>query len=341
MGSVKDLYILTPPSEHEPGVGRFHFSDRYSVFDWGEMPDHIPNKGKALAIIGAYFFEKIETQGIMTHYIAMIENGHRRRLNNLKEASAVMEVQILRVIKPEPVNGGYDYSLYKTLYSNFLIPLEIIYRNSVSEGSSILKRLESGQLSLEELGLSNISPGQDLPKPILDISTKLEPIDRYINWKEALEIAGLTDDELQEIKQTLLKINEIITEEYSRIGLKNEDGKIELGFGPQRKLMVVDVFGTPDECRFTYKGIPVSKEIARIYYRKTPWFKEVEEAKKKDPQNWKALVKSSPEPLPARLKELISYVYQGCANELTGRQWFDGVPPLKEVLEEVQEFIEV
>ena len=24
--------------------------DRYSVFDWGEMPDHLPGKGRALAV---------------------------------------------------------------------------------------------------------------------------------------------------------------------------------------------------------------------------------------------------------------------------------------------------
>ncbi|RME65554.1 MAG: phosphoribosylaminoimidazolesuccinocarboxamide synthase, partial [Nitrospirae bacterium] len=100
MGSVKDLQIISPPSEREPGVGRFVFSDRYSVFDWGEMPDHIPHKGSALAIIGAYFFEKIESLGIMTHYIAMIENSSRRRLSNLTKASNTMEVQLLRVIKP-------------------------------------------------------------------------------------------------------------------------------------------------------------------------------------------------------------------------------------------------
>ncbi len=340
MGSVKDLEVITTPSDNEPGVGRFVFSDRYSVFDWGEMPDHIPEKGKALAIIGAYFFERLEAEGIMTHYIAMVEGDQRRRLKNLSEASPVMEVQLLRVIEPALKDGQYDYSTYKHLYGNFLIPLEIIYRNSLPEGSSVFKRLNSGQLTLQDLGLQEMpQPGQTLPKPLFDVSTKLEITDRYISWQEAMEISGLTTDELESIKETLMRINKIITEEYSRIGLKNEDGKIELGFGPERNLIVVDVLGTPDECRFTYNGIPVSKEVARIYYRKTPWFQEIEEAKKKDRQNWKSLVKTSPEPLPPRLKELIGYIYQGCANELTQRQWFKGVPPLKEVLEEIRQYL--
>jgi len=54
MGSVKDLEIVKKPTKDEMGVGRFHFSDRYSVFDWGEMPDHIPSKGAALCLMGAY-----------------------------------------------------------------------------------------------------------------------------------------------------------------------------------------------------------------------------------------------------------------------------------------------
>ena len=33
--------------------------------------------------------------------------------------------------------------------------------------------------------------------------------------------------------------------------------------------MVVDVVGTLDECRFTYDGVHVSKEIARQFYKKT------------------------------------------------------------------------
>ncbi|HAG08789.1 MAG TPA: phosphoribosylaminoimidazolesuccinocarboxamide synthase, partial [Desulfotomaculum sp.] len=36
MGSVKDLTVQEMPVENKSGRGRFLFSDRYSVFDWGE-----------------------------------------------------------------------------------------------------------------------------------------------------------------------------------------------------------------------------------------------------------------------------------------------------------------
>ena len=63
MGSVKDLKVIKPAEQNSLGVAHFHFSDRYSVFDWGEMPDLITKKGQALCVIGAYFFEKLEEMG--------------------------------------------------------------------------------------------------------------------------------------------------------------------------------------------------------------------------------------------------------------------------------------
>ena len=69
MGSVKDLEIINHPSEENMGTGRFHFSDRYSVFDWGEMPDLIEGKGQALCLMGAYCFEKLEEKGRLHHLV--------------------------------------------------------------------------------------------------------------------------------------------------------------------------------------------------------------------------------------------------------------------------------
>ena len=38
----------------------FDYTDAYSVFDWGRMPDALTHKGQALAILAADFFEKLE-----------------------------------------------------------------------------------------------------------------------------------------------------------------------------------------------------------------------------------------------------------------------------------------
>ncbi|MFQ6071185.1 MAG: phosphoribosylaminoimidazolesuccinocarboxamide synthase [Methanosarcinales archaeon] len=339
MGSVKDLIVLKKAEYGKHGFGRFIFSDRYSVFDWGEMPNYIKNKGEALCIIGAYFFEKLEEMGIRNHFLGVVEDGKPRNLKELKEPKDCMEIKLLRVIKPVIEGKVYDYSLYQKERSNFLVPLEVIYRNSLPEGSSVFKRLKDGSLKLEEIGLDKIpSPGEILQNPILEVSTKLEATDRYISWEEAKKIAGLEEDEVEEIKRTTTEINELITKEIKKAGLVNEDGKVEFGFEEDRNLIVVDVLGTPDECRFTLEGMPVSKEVARIFYRNTEWYKEVESAKKRDRLRWKELVKSAPPPLPPRLEVLISLLYQACANEITNRKWFE-TRPLKEIMLEIKEMI--
>jgi len=341
MGSVKDLIIQEKPSTERCGKGRFVFSDRYSVFDWGEMPDHIPNKGKSLCLLGAYFFEKLEKMGIRTHYYGVVADSKPQTLNQAERPANTMEVKLLRVIKPIPLQDGYDYYFYRKERGNFLIPLEVIYRNSLPPGSSVFKRLSSGRLQPEDIGLDHMpQPGEKLKEPLLDVSTKLEATDRYLSWDEAKEIAGLTEKETAHIKETVLLINRVITDEVERIGLTHEDGKVEFGFDEERRLMVVDVLGTPDECRFTYENIPVSKEAARIFYRRTPWYKEVEEAKKENPKQWKELVKSSPPPLSPRLKELVAGLYHACCNEITGRQWFPS-RPLGHIVAELKKELEI
>jgi len=339
MGSVKDLEIIKSPTEKESGIGRFVFSDRYSVFDWGEMPDHIANKGAAICIVTAYYFEKLEESGIKTHYLGLVENGKAKRLNELNRPSNTMEVKLLRVIKPELYGDKYDYSVYKKEKTNFLIPLEVIYRNALPGGSSVFKRLKEGTLKLEDIGFDKMpEPGQILEKPIYDVSTKLEITDRYLSWDEAKNICGLSEQELEEMKKIVVYINELITKETKRLGLFNEDGKIELGFDEDRNFVLVDALGTLDECRFTYEGIPVSKEIARIYYRKTEWFQEVESAKKQDRVNWKQIVKSAPPKLPKELYDSISLIYQSYANELTKKKWFDA-PEISKILNRIKELI--
>ena len=341
MGSVKDLTVIEKPIKNKTGRGRFIFSDRYSVFDWGEMPDHIPNKGKSLCISAAYFFEKLESMGIKTHYLGLVEDNKTKNFADIKRPADTMEVKLVRVLKPLQKGSTYDYSNYENENNNFLIPLEIIYRNSLPEGSSIFKRLEEGSLKPEDLGLKEIPfPGQTLHKPFLDVSTKLEESDRYLGWEEAQKIAHLTDNELEEIRKITLLINKLIGQEANKIGLKYEDGKIEFGFDEERNLLLVDVLGTLDECRFTFEGMPVSKEIARLYYRKTPWFKELMNAKKRDELSWKDKVNLSPPPLPSRLKELISMAYCAFANEITGREWFKNIPFMRELLEETSQIID-
>lgn len=55
-GSVKRVWQA---KEHDDRLW-FEFTDDYSVFDWGKMPDTIANKGRALAILGAHLFHRLQ-----------------------------------------------------------------------------------------------------------------------------------------------------------------------------------------------------------------------------------------------------------------------------------------
>ncbi len=347
MGSVKDLEVIKKPTTSEMGIGRFQFSDRYSVFDWGEMPDQIPGKGAALCMMAAYCFEQLQQSQIKTHYRSLVaKNGKPIRFEETDTQVSTMEVDLVNVYRPEShVTEGkvdYDYGFFTENLSNFLIPLEIIYRNGLPEGSSIFKRLKEGAVSLEQLGLDHYpNPGESLERPIFDVSTKLEEKDRYINWKEAQKLAGLTNNELEGAKGLLLRVDDLVNSVAEKAHLHNEDGKIELAFNPNRKLMVVDAVGTLDESRFTYEGLHVSKEIARQFYRKTEWYRDVEEAKRTAEQRgikeWKTLCRSQPPPLDAWLKTIISEMYLASANEITGRGVFDA-PALRDVVHEYRDY---
>ncbi len=335
MGTVKDLVVIKDPEEKKPGEGIFVFTDNFSVFDYGRMPDLIQGKGQALCLISAYFFEKLAEKDIRNHYIGLLDNGKTKYIDELESPTNKMKIVLFRVIRPKRIGNRYDYSVFKEIKGNYLIPLEIIYRNYLPKGSSVFKRLKEGKLTLEELGLKeHPKPGQKLEKPIIDVSTKLENVDRYISWEEAMEISGLSTDEIEYIKKVSMKINELISSEIEKVGLINEDGKFEFAIDYDRRIFLVDAVGTPDECRFSFEGTPISKEVIRMYYRKTSWFKEIEKAKES------GTFTNLPKPplLPPSFKNLVSEMYKSVCNMITGIKFFEA-RPIKEIIGELREFI--
>lgn len=337
MGSVKDLVVIHPPTEDRVGRGRFVFSDRYSVFDWGEMPDHLPGKGAALALIGAWFFERMTGEGIPHHYLGLVERDQALPLSRLSSPSRIMEVRLVRVVRPEKTPEGYDYSVFGHFHRNVLLPLEVIYRRALPPGSSVHRRIARGELSWEDLGLPGPPESEILPRPVLDFSTKLEPLDRYLTREEARRISGLSDEQFRRLETIALALAELITERMDDLGIVNLDGKFEFALDEKGEIMVVDVVGTPDECRFSWEGLPLSKELLRMYYRATPWYRRLEEAKSRGDGDLHREV-GPPPPLPSRWKETVSLMYQALANAVTGKRWFD-VPDLPDVLARVREIL--
>jgi phosphoribosylaminoimidazole-succinocarboxamide synthase len=311
--STKNLEVVQEPTADEPGVGIFEFTDDYSVFHYGKMPDRIPGKGEAICRMAVANFELLEENGIETHF--------RRYLPPNR-----IEFTLVRALDPadEAIAVGTG---------NYMIPLQVVYRNTLPPGASVFRRLEAGTVTLEELGLhATPEPGDELEMPLVEFTTKREEIDRFVTPEEALEIAGLRPEELQRIRETTLAIDALLTERAAAIGLEQADGKVEYGMLAPGQIVLVDNAGTPDENRFMLGGFHIGKQVMRDYYLQHDLEREVQEwASAGRPRS------SWPEPprLPMGFVVPISNMYKAFCEAWTGeRIW--GAPSLQETVESVQ-----
>jgi len=375
MGSVKDITIIEPayifPSENQPGIANFIFSDRYSVFDWGEMPDHIKDKGRALAVMAAFNFEGLEKRGIKTHYRGLVaSDGELIKFSDLEEGSngsntiqvdmAVVYRPIARKFIKFPFIGEdgkpeikYDYSFFdvnRGKLNNYLIGLEIIFRNALPRGSSVFRKIAKAKSKedpverkkelnkiYQKLGLtSEPKPGDVLPKSVLNYTTKLESGDRSLSKEEAYKISGLDSWEFPKVEILALKVNDFITKQAKKTGFVHYDGKVEMMYN--YGLAVVDVTGTFDENRLGFNGEQVSKEVLRQWYEKNqPEFRAACDKWKKTGEGWQQRCDVKPRKLPPEFSELVSKMYMAGCNRYVEKQIFD-VLDLEEVMDSIRPF---
>ena len=354
MGSVKDIDVIREPNERELGVGMFEFSNRYSVFDWGEMPDEIPNKGAALCLMAAWNFEQAEAIGVKTHYICMTNplGGGLIYTKTLHAPSDKMLVKLARVIKPPYGDGKYDYSPFtenRGRINNYVVPLENIYRRGAPPGSSLLKRIDELEKKgdskelislLSKYGLTKRpKPGSIFPKMGFDFTTKFEKRDRELSDSEAYRISGLTKEQFSDLNSAKEKIANMVSERARKVGLTDYDGKHEYVLH-DRNILLADVAGTFDENRFMLDDMPVSKELLRQHMKtaQKEWYEDIKRAKKeaeeKKIENWKSLVRVKPKPLEPRLVALVGEMYSSGANRYTGLEIFKA-RPLEKVMKDL------
>lgn len=308
-GSVKDIYQLGAHLQ-------FIYSDRYSIFDWGEMPDQIPHKGEALAFMAASFFEYLKTKNIQSHYVGF----------NSKNS---IEVKPVRILRPTWDSGEYNYQIYKDRPTDCLVPLEVIFRYRLGLGNSLEKRLKKNPAYLKDLGLTAIPDAQVEFKPALvEFSTKLESSDRYLDQNELAALKVVSAVEQKNIKILTQNIADELKNLFATFGVQLWDGKVEFGFSKQgtngeREMFLVDSIG-PDELRLTSEGLPLSKEFLRQIYTNSTWAANVARAKEiaqqRSEKDWKKIctdeLKSSPEKLTPSQLETASNLYLALANEL-------------------------
>ena len=294
-GKVKEVYAI------DDDTLEFAYTDHISVFD-KIIPSMIPHKGETLCRTAKYWFNLLTKEGINNHFIS----------EPSKDRMDVKRVQIIR-----------DYSKIDQNTKNYLIPLEVICRYYAA--GSLLDRLKSGKVKPEDLGFEpghEVKKGEKLPKPFVECTTKLEATDMNLTTEEAKKMAGLTDEEYDNIVATTLKIDEIIAREAGKRNLIHCDGKKEYAFDKDRKLMVIDTFGTLDEDRWWdaeeyAKGniVELSKEFVRQYYRETGYHKALYDARDKG--------EAEPDipALPQDIVDRVSKLYVDMYERITGEKF--------------------
>lgn len=329
MPSVKEVIVDEKPEEGL-GRGRFRFTDAYSVFDWGEMPDTVPSKGAALCTMGAFNFTLLELNEVPTHYRGVVVDGEARSL--VEADTPPVEMAVAAARRPElPHDGaGYDYAAYHAAAGDgYVVPLEVVFRNAVPPTSSLRDRYTPREAGLDRESWPEGTA--DLPDPLVEFSTKFEAQDRYLDREEASKIAGQADLDL--IEQLAGAVNYILTDRAADANLTHLDGKIEVLYD-DGALRVADVAGTFDENRYTYRGQPISKELLRQYHRRhqSEWVAAVKAAKKAalaaGETDWRARCDRSPDPLPDEVIAAASDLYTAGVDAYTEETWFGG-PPLE------------
>ncbi|MBY0517463.1 MAG: hypothetical protein K2P81_11165 [Bacteriovoracaceae bacterium] len=284
----------------------FEFTNRYSIFDWGEMPDQLENKGVSLAVTGKVFFELLNKQNIKNHFISLCDSSGTPLKPN--EVSSYMLVEAIDVHPPVKTVTGYNYDHYKNKPTDCLVPLEVIFRWGAPEGSSLLKRHPE------------MKKNERFNKPIIEFTTKLEAQDRSLTRVEAQEIAGLSSQEMGELIQLTTKVAIHLKEILEIMNLELWDGKLEWAFnGEKREFKLVDAIGL-DELRVTYLGEILSKEFLRKAYRGSEWEKKLTEAKRKSlesGEDFKKICDVRPEKLTPAKKLAAQSLYLCFANDLS------------------------
>ena len=251
-------------STNDPDIYEFRFTDQISVFDQ-IIPSLIPRKGETLNRTTAHWFKLVEEEGICgTHLIEL----------NAPDRCLVRRVDVIKEPGMVPRDAEWVF-----------VPLEFIVRHYLA--GSAWRRFQRGDLTAEDLGITDEAIyGQKLPKPLVEVTTKFEAYDRFVDRQEALEISNITDEEFDSIIEACLKIDAVIEREAAKNGLIHVDGKKEFALGPGRKVVLVDTFGTLDEDRWwdaekyaEGEQVELSKEFVRTHYIETGHQAELESAR--------------------------------------------------------------
>ncbi|NWF55171.1 MAG: phosphoribosylaminoimidazolesuccinocarboxamide synthase [Syntrophaceae bacterium] len=217
-GKVRDIYDL---GKHLLIVA----TDRISAFDV-VLPDGIPQKGRVLNQISAFWFKTLE--GIVAHHMISTRLEEFPRVP--KNLANVLRGRAMVVSRAKP------------------LLVECIVRGYLS-GSGWNEYQEKGSVSGIPLP-AGLKESQKLETPLFTPSTKAEVgvHDENIDFAGAVKILGR---ELAEgIRTASLKLYQKAASMAEKKGIIIADTKFEFGLDEGGKLILIDEVLTPDSSRF-------------------------------------------------------------------------------------------
>ncbi len=305
-GSVKNLRQKKKPSGSRPGVLWFEYTDAYSVFDYGKMPDEIADKGAAAAMMTACLFDEIarpatwkafhktgvldkvkcktmrreladsqalknmRISGLATHYQGVVnDEGRCVALDKLSKPSQVLQVAGVRIIHPQTavIRGRRLYNY--TMFSPGM-------KNHLAPLECIFRfGLPKGSSLLERLAKNpEYAEEIGISANAKEGSTLFRPVMEFSTKLEpadryiSYEFAmNAAGMEAEEFTNLLHGMT------LSALWLKEKFLSIGLKLwdGKFEFLRLGEGLAlgdaiTPDELRLTYKKLQVSKELLRQYH---------------------------------------------------------------------------
>lgn len=364
-GSVKNLVGPTQVG-HIPSL-IFEFTDTYSVFDWGKMPDLLAHKAEALTILASEIFERLEkpetwkefsrtagalalrkfnrfgsafneigeelqAEGLRTHYLGVLDALSLKQEVEPKRISECKETVRRMVVR--------QVSVIKPTLTQLM-------GRTISDYEPTRRAAVPRLIPLEVAFRFGIPPGQ-VDFPVLELFTKLEHTDRPVDLAEALAISGVTAKQLQEMLLKSAWVAGALKAWSGRLGFDLADGKLEWALGEDGKVFLVDAIGL-DELNLLREGVSFSKEFLQGYYQNSSWHEKIQKAKElslaqakstaktQGAADWKRFVPEGPKGLPVRDRELASQVYISFVNAFTGKNWFPDAWSLDKVFKELKE----
>jgi len=324
-GSVKNVRMINAPTPRKTGSAWFEYTNYYSVFDWGRMPDELKGKGEALAVLTAFLFEQIEDpqtwidlrssdcwnekiddpnfctelklsrtlydlagNGMRTHYQGVMdEAGKAVRLDDLKKPTNVISVAAANQLEPKPheIDGRTFWD-----YTIFQNPK---YKNFL--------------VPLECIFRFGVPKGSSLMKRVKipgypqSLGLKEEPKEGDWLPRPVVEFSTKHEPKDRYIDLTeAFNISGLEPEHFSSLAESNYLLAMYLtevfgragfevwdGKFEYTKDGLADAIG-PDELRLMKEGVQVSKEPIRQHHKtvQAGWYADVEKAEREGGRDW-------------------------------------------------------